>query len=86
MSMTQKLLKNGCLLILVSVYKIKVKLFFKKGLYHALRLDMLFQTKKNFQILNAPWPRNSGCAFEKVLTEKKRKTFSVFSRKPIFFK
>ena len=36
-------------------------------------------------MLNEPGRRNLGCLFEKVETEKKRKRFSVFYEKRIFF-
>ena len=59
----------------------KQRLNLKKEPHHALRLEMLFQTKKNINILNEPGTGILGCAFWKVQTEKKRKIETDFFKK-----
>ena len=56
------------------IYK-KNKLNWIKEQRHALHLDTLFLTKKNFYILSHLGQRTFGYAVTKPLIEKKRKTF-----------
>jgi hypothetical protein len=57
----------------------------KKGLCGALHPNMLFQTKKNLNILKELGPRNPGQKIKKIITEKKRKRFFGFSKTRLVF-